>query len=99
MPAPVIKRTDAKGTFENFKELADLVALIVKGWFYRGRTISASLLTGDNTVRHGLGRVVTKIIPVMQDAASSFYYTATADPKNTITVNSSAPVNVTFYVD
>lgn len=99
MSGPIIKRVPGSESFQNFREISITLGKLLKGWFYRGATVTMELAIGDNTMQHNLGRVATKVIPVMQDAASSFYYTTTADPKNSLIVNSSAIVTVTFYVD
>lgn len=101
MGAPVIKRTETKGSFENFKALADAVALLIKGIFVKGRVVTfTDLVVGDNTVRHGLGRNPTTVVPTYQTSASSFCYAKSTTPETTFIINSSAIVtSASFYVD
>ena len=90
---------DALADF-NFSAIKGVLDKLLAAWFNRGIVISVTLAVGDNVLNHGLNRVLTKIIPVYQNAACSFYYKAPAsDIKNTITVNASAAVTVSFYVD
>lgn len=99
MSPPLLKRVPGVEAFQNFREIAASLALLLKGWFYRGKTITITTVVGSNTLQHGLGRAVTKIFPVMQSASATFYYAATGDPKQSITVVSTGAAEVTFYVD
>lgn len=60
-----------------------------------GKFLNAALTSGNNTVTHNMGSVPNGYIIVSQDAAASIYQVA----KNaaTITLNSSAPVNISLF--
>lgn len=95
----LLKRVADAASFDNFKRIGDAIDKLLKSWFLTGVEIEITLAVGDNDVRHGLGRPATKVIPVYQDAASSFFYGKHADSKNYVVVNSSAVTTAKFYVD
>lgn len=57
-----------------------------------------SLISGNNTINHLLGRPIQGVIVVWQDEAASFYQLATTTQDLTFIMNASAPVNVSMYV-
>jgi hypothetical protein len=59
-----------------------------------------SLLAGDNSISHGLGRNLQGYLVVLQGAASTIYDKQATNqmPQLTLVLNASAPVIVSLYV-
>lgn len=96
----IIKPVKDPDSFFNFKGISDLLNLLVKGWFNRGKTIEVTLAVGANRVQHRLKRRVTKVILVWANAATTLYHVNDVEsPDNYVSVVSSAAATVTLYVD
>ena len=84
----------------NFGQIADVIRSLLKNWSYTGRTYTFDFTgTKPLTIRHGLGRVPSKVFPVYQGAVSAYYVTSHSEPKNYIIVTFDQDVTATIYID
>lgn len=99
MPVTLKKIKDDLIEF-NFGALKKAVDALTAAWFSTAREIGpVALVTGDNSVRHNLGRAYKGYVVVKKNAAITVYdKVSSTDPDNVFTLNASGPGTVTLRV-